>query len=262
MTYQSPPPGGTPPPPPQGPPPGGGYGPPGRSGGSFDPKTVNPLDWAILACGVLAFIFSLFDYYKLSARAGGVSVSETFSAWHGFFGWFAALLALVAAALIAVELFMPRTKLPVAARMAAFLLFAIAALCVIIAIFVVPGNTGGAAALGIHIDKGHGFAFWISLILILAGTVLTLMRAQQTGTQLPGALNNLPDIGSRGPQGGIGGTSSQGYGTSTPPQQGYGTPPPPPQGYGTTPPPPPQQGYGQPPPQQPGYGQPPPPQQQ
>ena len=272
MTYQSPPPGGTPPPP-QGPPPGGGYGPPGRSGGSFDPKSVNPLDWAILGCGALAFIFSLFDYYKYSASAGGFSASETVSAWHGFFGWFAALLALIGAALIAVELFMPQTKLPVAARMAAFLLFAIAALCVILAIFVVPGNTGGAAALGVHISKGHGFAFWISLILVLAGAVLTLMRAQQTGTQLPGALNNLPDIGSRGPQGGIGGSSTppppsapqQGYGGPISPQPGYGAPPPAPQpGYGQAPPPPPappQQGYGQTQPPQQGYGQPQPPQQ-
>jgi len=110
-------------------------------------------------------------------------------------------------------------------------------------------------------------------ILVLAGAVLTLMRAQQTGTQLPGALNNLPDIGSRGPQGGIGGSSTppppsapqQGYGGPISPQPGYGAPPPAPQpGYGQAPPPPPappQQGYGQTQPPQQGYGQPQPPQQ-
>lgn len=254
MTYQSPPPGGTPPPPPQGPPPGGGYGPPGRPGGSFDPKTVNPLDWAILACGVLAFIFSTFDYYTASV-AGIGSASE--SAWHGFFGWFAALLALIAAAVIAIELFASNVRMPVAPRLAALGLFAVATLCVILALFIFPGNLPDVRGL----DRGHGAGYWLSLIVIIVGLVLSVMRAQQTGTQLPGALNNLPDIGSRGPQGGIGGTSSQGYGTSTPPQQGYGTPPPPPQGYGT-PPPPSQPGYGQPPPQQPGYGQPQPPQQQ
>jgi hypothetical protein len=250
------------------PPSGGGYGPPGGSSGrsSFDPKTVNPLDWGILACGLLAFIFSLFGFYKFTASEGSISVSRSFSAWHGFFGWFAALLALIGAAVIAIDLFAPQVKVPVAPRLAALALFAVAALCDIIAIFVVPGNTGSAGALGIHIDKGHGFAFWISLILVLAGTVLALMRAQQTGTQLPGRLSDLPNIGARGPQGGLGGSSTsapQPGAYTQPPAPGYAPPPPAPgaqppaPGYGQPPQQPPQ-GYGQPPQQPPqGYGQPP-----
>src|SRR5579875_4016049 len=105
MTYQSPPPGGTPPPPP-GPPPAGGYGPPGRPGGNFDPKTVNPLDWGILGCGVLAFIFSFVSYYTYGP------FSE--SAWHGFFGWFATLVALAGSVVIALDLISPQTPLPAA----------------------------------------------------------------------------------------------------------------------------------------------------
>src|SRR3954463_9531566 len=96
MTFQPPPPppGGNPPPPPPpgqwGPPPGGGY--PAPQGG-FDPKTVNSLDWGIIGAGVLAFIFSLFDYYTIEVSFGGFSSSGSASAWHGFFGWVAALLA-------------------------------------------------------------------------------------------------------------------------------------------------------------------------
>ena len=214
MTFQPPPPpppGGTPPPPP--PPPGGGqpYGsqpgqpvpppaqqwgaPPPSGGAGFDPKAVNPLDWAIIAVGVLAFIFSTFDYYKVTVSLSGFgSRSATASAWHGFFGWFAALLALVGAALVALAVFQPNIKLPIATRFAALIAFAVASLCVILAIFIIPGASGGNFG-GVKVDKGHGFAFWIDLLLILGGTVLCLMRAQQTGTALPGALGKMPHIG-------------------------------------------------------------------
>src|SRR5690348_5870955 len=118
MTYQPP-----PPPPP----------PPGRPGA--DPKSVNPLDWGILAAGVLALIFSSFDCYTVSVSFGGYSASASASAWHGFFGWFAALVALVGGALVAVELFAPQTRLPVPARLTGLGCFALATLCVILALF-------------------------------------------------------------------------------------------------------------------------------
>src|SRR5947208_12117487 len=102
-----PPPGDSPPPPPP-PPPPGQWGPPPGGGGSFDPKTVNPLDWAILGAGLLIFIFSFVSYYTFSE--GGFSVSE--NAWHGFFGWFAMLLALIGSVVVAMELFVPQVKMP------------------------------------------------------------------------------------------------------------------------------------------------------
>jgi hypothetical protein len=43
------------------------------------------------------------------------------------------------------------------------------------------------------------------MILVLAGVVLSLMRMQQTGAQLPGPLANIPTIG--GPRGAQGGGS-------------------------------------------------------
>lgn len=232
MTFQPPPPppGGTPPPPPPGggygPPPGGGqYGPPGNqpARGSFDPKTVHQLDWAIVGAGVLALIFSMFDYYTVDVSFGGYSASASASAWHGFFGWFGALLALAGAGVVAMELFAPHVKLPVANRIAGLGLFAAATLCVILALFIFPGGDYS----GPGVDEGHGFGYWLSLIVIIAGLVLSLMRVQQTGGKLPGALAGLPNIG--------------GHGHGGPPA---GSPPPPPPGYGQQPPPPP--GYGPP----------------
>jgi hypothetical protein len=196
MTFQPPPPppGENPPPPP--PPQPGQWGPPQGGRPAFDPKTVNPLDWGILAAGFLAFIFSFVSYYTVTVSFGGYSASASGNAWHGFFGWFAMLCALAASILVALELFMPQFKLPWPSRLVGLALYAVATLCVILALFIFPGGNYS----GPGVDEGHGAGYWLSLIVIIAGLVLSLMRVQQTGTKLPGALSKLPDIGSKGPQ--------------------------------------------------------------
>ena len=116
MTFQPPPPGGNPPAPP--PPPPGQWGPPpggpAGAGGSFDPKSVNPLDWALIGIGVLLFLFSFFEYYTVSA--GGFSDST--GGWHfgsgSFIGWFAFIAGLAGAVIAALGVLMPAFKLPVA----------------------------------------------------------------------------------------------------------------------------------------------------
>jgi hypothetical protein len=211
MTFQPPPPppgppggppqgpaGGMPPPPPGPPPavppgqpmgqppagpPAGQWGPPpgqpARPGNAFDPKSVNSLDWGILGAGALAFIFSFVSYYTVSIKGFGGEGSE--NAWHGFFGWFAMLCAVVGSAAIALELFMPHVKLPFPNRLVALGAYALAALCVILALFIIPIDDGGFS----EVETGHGFGYWISLIVILAGLVLSFMRFQQTGGKLP-----------------------------------------------------------------------------
>jgi hypothetical protein len=229
MTFQPPPPPPPQGPPPQGPPPGppGQWGPPpggppSRPGGSFDPKTVNQLDWGILGAGALAFIFSFVSYYTVSIKGFGGEGSE--NAWHGFFGWFAMLLAVIGSAVIAMELFQPHVKLPFPNRLIGLAAYALATLCVILALFIIPIDDGGLS----EVDTGHGFGYWISLIVIIAGLVLSFMRFQQTGGQLP--------IGGGAGKPGLGGRPGAGGPSGPPP--GYGPPPGPPQG----PPPGPPQG--------------------
>jgi hypothetical protein len=167
-----------------------------RPGGGFDPKAVNPMDWGILGAGVLAFIFSFVSYYTFSE--GPFSVSE--SAWHGFFGWFAMLLALVGSAVVAMEMFAPHVKMPFPNRLIGLGAYALAALFVILASFITPGYLG--IDVGPGVDTGRGFGFWISLVVILAGAVLSFLRFQQTGGQLPWDTNRRPTHGSAPPMGG------------------------------------------------------------
>jgi hypothetical protein len=219
---------------------------PGFSMASFDPKTVDPMDWAILGIGFLALVFSFFGYYTIDVSFLGQSASESYSAYHGFFGWFSSWLALLSAGLVAVEIFAPQlqTKSPIPLRLASLGGFALATLCVLLALFVYPGAGAGGIA-----TVSHGFSYWISLVLIIAGLVLSVLRLKATGGKLPWE---------KGPGMSSGPTGFGGPGGSIPPQ-GYAPPasydPPPsydpPGGYnppaGYTPPPPPP-GYN--PPQQ------------
>ena len=162
-----------------------------------NPATVNPLDWGIIAAAGVAFIFSMFAYYTVSISvnmpdlpgmgdmdtSGGGSVSG----WHGFFSWFAVLCALAGAAAVAVSLFAPQVKLPVPARLAGVGAFAVATLCVLLALFVTPGGTGGSVeAFGLKVDYGRGIGYWVNLLAIGGGLGLSVVRLQQTGGKLPG----------------------------------------------------------------------------
>jgi hypothetical protein len=150
------------------------------------------MDWGILAAGVLAFLFSLFSYYTASVSISGIGSSTGHeNAWHGFFGWFAAFLALAGAAVLAVEFFAPQIKLPAPGRLITAGLFALATLCVLLAFLVIPIDTHGLNG----VDTGHGFGYWISLIVIIAGLVLSILRLKATGGKLPwekGGGNSAP----------------------------------------------------------------------
>jgi hypothetical protein len=145
---------------------------------SFDPKAVNPLDWGIIGAGALALIFSTFSYYTYTFK--GLGATGSWSAWHGFFGWFGALVALVGAAILAASLFAPQVKLPFSTRLATAAAFALATLCVLLALFIVP-DPGGFSGW----NKGHGVGYWLSFIVIIAGLVLSVIRLKETGGKLP-----------------------------------------------------------------------------
>lgn len=183
--------------PPAQPPYGSPYGQPQQAPGGpaarpFDPNSVHKLDWVILAVGLLVFVFSFFDYYSWDfGRVLGVSMgSVSWSAWHFdhglFIAWFAMVFSVVAAAILALEVFVPTVNLPKPARVLTFDAFAVSFVLYLIAIFA-HSDFGPAG--------GHAFSFWFSLVLSAVGTVTALARAQQTGTALPGPFNNLPRIG-------------------------------------------------------------------
>jgi hypothetical protein len=191
--YAAPPQEGAFPPPPA--PPAGGAHQQWQQGAAnlqnFDPKTLNPLDWGIIGAGLLAFIFSLFGYYKytVSLKILNVSQSESksFSAWHGFFGWFATLVALAAAVILAIHL-IAKITLPFPVRLVVLGGFALATLCTLLALFIVPGVEGSAAAaaVGVKVDKGHGIGYWLAFVVLIAGTALAYKRFSDEGGKLPG----------------------------------------------------------------------------
>jgi hypothetical protein len=132
-------------------------------------QNANRLDLGIIAAGVLAFIFSLFSYYTISYQALGISGlgNGSTSAWHGFLGWFAVLLALAGAVIVALPLLGVRLAIPT--RLVALGAFAAATLFTLLALFVDPGNGGGA-------NIGRGFGYWATFVMIIAGLVLCVMR--------------------------------------------------------------------------------------
>jgi hypothetical protein len=171
---------GVPPQPPVPPPPG--YRDSGLQG--LNLAAVNPLDWGIVAAGLIALIFSTFDYYTYKVSLGGFSRTVSVSAWHGGLAPIATLLAVAAAVLLALHL-LSTVKLAFPVRLVVLAAFALASLLLLLALFVMPGNTGGADVFGIDIDKGHGIGYWISLLAVLAGTGLAAKRFTDTGGKLP-----------------------------------------------------------------------------
>jgi len=156
---------------------------------NFDPKTVDPLDWGIIAAGVLAFLFSFFSFYtvKVSVSGFGVNLGTGHgheNAWHGFFGWFGVLVALAAALVLALEL-VAKFSFPFPTRLVVLGGFGLALLCELIALVWVPIDTGGFGGV-IKADKGHGFGYWLVLLCVLAGTGLAAKRFLDHGGKLPG----------------------------------------------------------------------------
>jgi hypothetical protein len=156
-----------------------------------DPKHVHPLAWGIVVAGVLIFGFSLTSYYTFAMKRACVTVGPgrvcagggnagNWTAWHGYFGWLATVLAMLGSVLVAVELFMPQAGPPRPTRLVGLIAYALATLSVVLALVVIPDPHGIRG-----FDKGHGFGYWISLILILAGLAMSLVRSQQADGEVP-----------------------------------------------------------------------------
>jgi len=147
-------------------------------------------DIGIVGAGAAAFVFSFFGYY--TATVSGYT--RTTGAWHGFFGWFASVVALLGAVVLVLPIALPGRWYAPPYR-TVLVLFTIATLSVIAALFTSGFNTSGVHAVGVAADTGHGYGYWTNLIVIIAGTVLTLVRVVQTGGRLPGLLGRLSGLG-------------------------------------------------------------------
>jgi hypothetical protein len=146
-------------------------------------QNANPYDLGIIGAGVLAFLLSFFPYYTVS-YSGGLGIgglSGSGSAWHGFFGWFAVLVALAAAVILALRLVGIHVLDAQMTRLAVLGGFALSLLCLIVAFFVTPGGgCQGVKACEDVVDFGRGFGFWATLIVIIAGLVLAFLRKDAT----------------------------------------------------------------------------------
>lgn len=182
---------------PSGPPPGHEGPPPasptspGRSGSTFSGvdadhakaafQGAHKFDLGIIAAGVLTFIFSFLPYYSVELkgfREMGLTfegASDSATAWHGFFGWFAALVALAVAVVLALHIAGVRSSLPT--RMVALVGFGVAAVCVLFALFIIPGgDCQGVQLCEDNIDFGHGIGYWLTVVTVVGGLVLSILR--------------------------------------------------------------------------------------
>lgn len=156
--------------------------PPPSYSSSPTPSAPTPLasfhqfDLGLIGAGLLTFIASLLPFYTASADVLGSTVSDSGNAWNGFFGWFGALCALAGAVLVGLHAM--KVALPIPVRLAALVAFGLAALCMVLAFFIIPGSDCDDVGLGIcdAIDFGHGFGYWLALILSLAGAALAFLR--------------------------------------------------------------------------------------
>lgn len=184
--------------PPAGPPAEGGYSPPSSSpmgtgdpgsnpsNGSTPPSGVgqpasgsrpNPLtglhqyDLGLLISGALIFVLSFLPFYTVDVIA-----VPSGNAWDSFWSWFAVLLGLAATAMILLPKF--GVNLPVPSRLVALGCWALALLCLVIALFTWPYSGEVPAAQKDAFDEatGHGFGLYASLLVAAIATALAFMR--------------------------------------------------------------------------------------
>jgi hypothetical protein len=136
---------------------------------------AHKFDLGIIAAGVIAFLASFMPFYSASVGAAGFHVSASVSAWHGFFGWFGILCCLAGAVVATLALLDVALPMPVGVTVLGA--FALGTLCLVLALFVFPG--GGCSGVP-GCDTGHGFGYWLALLVGLAGTGLAFLRTKDT----------------------------------------------------------------------------------
>lgn len=142
----------------------------------FDLKQVNRNDQGIIACGVLAFIFSLLPYYGVTF--GGRIVASA-NAWHSY-AFLGMLLILAAAALVAARVFSNATlpTLPLGMNLIVAGLAGLGTLLVIVRAIDAPHVSVAGASLGIR------YGGYLLFIAGIAETVFAVLNFRASGEKV------------------------------------------------------------------------------
>jgi hypothetical protein len=148
---------------------------------SFDFAAVPRSVW-ISAGGAFVLLISVFfSWYTLSVHAGPLSISKSGSGWDTTdVAKLVALLALVALAVWAVELFAENVNLPWPAAMIAGACGVLAILLVLYRIVSKPGDLGGPLPTGVSV--GTAWGIYLSLIAAIAVVVGAYMHMNESSS--------------------------------------------------------------------------------
>lgn len=141
----------------------------------FDAKKFTRLDWAIVACGGVAFI-ALFLPWE-SASALGYSASS--NGWGSSYGWLGALLIIAAAVYMVVEKSADLSSITISPAIIETAAAGLGALIIIIRLVTLP--SANVSYLGYSVSYGPSFGIFLELIagLVAAGVGVVLLRNPQ-----------------------------------------------------------------------------------
>jgi anti-sigma-K factor RskA len=133
-------------------------------------------DAVLVGAGMVALALSFLGYYTESVYG----VTEYTNAWHGFWGWFAAVVAALAALLLLAARMFPSRFVETPYR-TVLTLFLIAAGSEFGALFTSGFDTSRLHGWGVRADTGHGYAYWISLAAVVLGVGMSYVCAVHAG---------------------------------------------------------------------------------
>jgi hypothetical protein len=155
-----------------------------------DLKSLPPFDLAILATGVLAFIFSFFPYYGIhvSGSVEGIDIaggSTSYTAWHSYST--VGLLLILAGSIVAAVAILARSSFPetpVGPRWIAAGLCALGALLYLIRLFTLPHHHVSFGA-GSSASEGVKWGGYLLLIVVLANAAAAVLGALGSEEKVP-----------------------------------------------------------------------------
>jgi hypothetical protein len=151
----------------------------------MDLSKLGRTEQVLSAAGILLFIFSFLPWFSASVNMGILgSASGHADAWSdpsGFIDWFPVLLLLIYAVLLALPAFGVEVNVPVLASGVnrAFIGLVLSAFAVLL--FAIQGLTYPSLPAGISGSAGPSWAYFVSLVIVLAAGVQSYLGFTQQG---------------------------------------------------------------------------------